>query len=73
MPAALTLRGNGVGHPILSRGDCADSETSTADAGFAGVGRYGVGSKDDPIEVVMASAEPKPDFEREWAVLGSNQ
>jgi hypothetical protein len=31
------------------------------------------GSRDDPIEVVMASAEPKPDFEREWAVLGSNQ
>jgi hypothetical protein len=39
----------------------------------AGVGRYDVGSRDDSIEVVMASAEPKPDFEREWAVLGSNQ
>jgi hypothetical protein len=44
-----------------------------ADAGFAGVGRYGVGSKDDPIEVVMASAKREPDFDREWAVLGSNQ
>jgi hypothetical protein len=21
----------------------------------------------DPIEVVMASAQPKPDFDREWA------
>jgi hypothetical protein len=41
-----------------------------ADAGFAGVGRYGVGSKDDPIEVVMASAKREPDFignGRYWA------
>jgi hypothetical protein len=28
--------------------------------------------EDDPLEVVMASAQPKPDFEREWAVQGSN-
>src|SRR5207237_215265 len=30
-------------------------------------------SEDDPLEVVMASAQPKPDFERRWARLGSNQ
>jgi hypothetical protein len=29
--------------------------------------------KKKPGEVVMASAEPKPDFDRRWAVLGSNQ
>jgi hypothetical protein len=46
-----------------------------ADAGSAGVGRKG-----HPLavvnlrEVVMASAQPKPDFARtEWAVPGSNQ
>jgi hypothetical protein len=43
-----------------------------ADAGFAGVGRCGHRSKDEPLEVVMASAEPKPDFERQWRRRESN-
>src|SRR6476646_5338774 len=30
-------------------------------------------SAGEPIDVVMASAQPKPDFDREWARLGSNQ
>jgi hypothetical protein len=46
--------------------------TSAADAGFAGVGRYGNGSKEEPIEVVMAPRSG-PDFNREWARLDSNQ
>jgi hypothetical protein len=39
---------------------------------LAGVGRYGNGSKDEPLEVIMASAEPKPDFERQWRRRESN-
>jgi hypothetical protein len=35
-----------------------------ADAGFAGVGRSGLLLGSIPIEVVMASAKPKPDFDR---------
>jgi hypothetical protein len=38
-----------------------------ADAGSAGVGTPEQSSETDPSEVVMASAEPKPDFAREWA------
>jgi hypothetical protein len=34
--------------------------------------RLGHGSKDEPIEVVMGPRSG-PDFDREWAVLGSNQ
>jgi hypothetical protein len=47
-----------------------DSNTSPDSETSAGVGRYGFGSRDDPVEAVMASAEPKPDFAWEWAVLG---
>jgi hypothetical protein len=36
-----------------------------AEASFAGVGRHGEDREDEPLEVVMASAEPKPDFERD--------
>jgi len=36
----------------------------TADAGFAGVGSLRLSLKPEPIEVVMASAQPKPDFDR---------
>jgi hypothetical protein len=42
-------------------------ESSAADAGFAGVGRFGKDRRSVPGEVVMASAQPKPDFVRRWA------
>jgi hypothetical protein len=41
-----------------------------ADAGSAGVGRYGFGSRPDRVEVIMAAE--RPDFRAEWAVQGSN-
>ena len=37
----------------------------TADAGLAGVGSVWLSVEPEPIEVVMASAEPKPDFDRQ--------
>jgi hypothetical protein len=43
-----------------------------ADAGFAGVGRNGPPSGLDPIEVIMASPQAKPDFDRECAWEDSN-
>ena len=43
-----------------------------ADAGPAGIGHYGFGSKDERREVTwLRGAEP--DLATEWAVLGSNQ
>jgi hypothetical protein len=34
---------------------------------FAGVGPPTQSFSGDPIEVVMVTAEPAPDFEREWS------
>jgi hypothetical protein len=38
-----------------------------ADAGLAGVGSPTGCFSGDPIEVVMVTAEPAPDFDREWS------
>jgi hypothetical protein len=36
-------------------------------AAAAGVGRSTFCVSDDPVEVVMASTQSKPDFDREWS------
>jgi hypothetical protein len=43
------------------------SRHRAADAGYAGVGSLTQSFSGDPIEVVRVTAEPEPDFDREWA------
>jgi hypothetical protein len=43
-----------------------------AETDLCGLGAPTVNGKADPLEVVMASAQPKPDFKRQWAVKDSN-
>ena len=41
-----------------------------AEAGFAGVGHYGLDREQKPSEVIMAAK--RPDFRRLWAIVDSN-
>jgi hypothetical protein len=52
------------GAPVSTR-DYANSETSAADAGFAGVGHRRSPIVPEPREVFMAAE--RPDFERKWS------